>query len=756
MRICHIIESANGGSSHVVLDLARYGINIGDTVSVIYAPGRASPEFLGAIATIKNLKIIPCPMYREVGLNDLGSALALYRTIKREGPFDIIHAHSSKAGALARILSPFISGNIVYTPHGFITLSPETPRYFGWIEKILSYLCSKIIVVSEAEKRHALSIGIPQKKLLVIPNGIAQRTLPSRLAARDDLNLPYGATVIGYVGRFMEPKNPQRAVAAFAMIHKDFPDAHLSLIGDGAFMPELQDSINSHHLTARVHLHGARNGSDAMAAFDALVCSSDYEGFPLVFMEALAAGIPIISTPIGGTEEAVHEGETGYLSQDISTSGLAEAMRRFLQTTPQKRQENRAHIISFSKRFNLAESCEKTRSLYKSLMHDMTFPPKDGGRPLRICHVVEATAGGSARIVAQLIDSSVTAGHAVTLIYSPHRADKPFHTAIAATKGLKKITLPMERRVSWQDIGAICTLHRLLKQSGPFDIIHTHSSKAGALTRLLKPFIRQAVIVHTPHGFFAQAPGASRIYSWIEWILSWLTDAIITVSAREQDLAIRTIGIPARKLYMILNGIALDYPVDRTHARALLEAADRDFIVGFVGRLVDIKNPLRLVEVFFHVCRKSGNAKLAIIGDGPLRIEMERRFRAYGIMERVKFYDHVDARDYIPGFDCLLGTSDAESFGLSFIEALYAGVPVVTTPVGVTDMILQDGVTGFIGSFDPAGLAEKVHLITALGPHGREAMRIMCRQQALRFDINKTVAETLGLYRACLQRKGRL
>jgi hypothetical protein len=103
---------------------------------------------------------------------------------------------------------------------------------------------------------------------------------------------------------------------------------------------------------------------------------------------------------------------------------------------------------------------------------------------MRICHVIEATGGGSARICAELLRDQIARGDFVTLIYSEIRADSWFLQNIYEIKGLNIIKLNMWREISWRDIGSFVKLIKIFKNNSNFDVIHSHSSKAGALARL--------------------------------------------------------------------------------------------------------------------------------------------------------------------------------------------------------------------------------------------------------------------------------
>ena len=109
--------------------------------------------------------------------------------------------------------------------------------------------------------------------------------------------------------------------------------------------------------------------------------------------------------------------------------------------------------------------------------------------------------------------------------------------------------------------------------------------------------------------------------------------------------------ISPRKLHLIPNGISLDYPADRAAARSTLGFPPESFVIGFVGRLVPQKNPQRLVETFARVSTQKPHTYLAIIGDGPLRAEIESECARLDLNARVRFFTDAHARDLMPGFD---------------------------------------------------------------------------------------------------------
>lgn len=124
-RIAHVLESAAAGAGRHVLDLAQGMSQQGHDIIIIWSPDRASPDFIDRILRLPNVSSYSLPMQRAIGWHDIHSLNQLTRLLSDIGPFDILHGHSSKAGALVRLLPRKIPGARVYTPHAFRAMDPN-------------------------------------------------------------------------------------------------------------------------------------------------------------------------------------------------------------------------------------------------------------------------------------------------------------------------------------------------------------------------------------------------------------------------------------------------------------------------------------------------------------------------------------------------------------------------------------------------------------------------------------------------------
>jgi len=374
---------------------------------------------------------------------------------------------------------------------------------------------------------------------------------------------------------------------------------------------------------------------------------------------------------------------------------------------------------------------------------------------MRICHVIESSSGGSSQVVIGLLRAQLAGGDDVTLIYSPVRAEPPFLDAIADLgPRLHRLELPMQRNVGWRDLRAALALRSLLKRHGPFDIVHGHSSKAGALLRLACAFLPGPAVVYTPHAFVTMAPDANRAYGVVEWLASWFCDAVTVGSQQELDHA-RVLRLPESRLKLVPMGVDLAARTDSAAARAELGLPPDGFVVGFIGRIVAQKNPDRLAKAFGIVAKRLPVAHFVVVGDGDLRDDFTAAMAANGLLDRVVIRPHPKARDIVCAFDVLVCASDYESFGLIFAEALAAGVPVVSPPVGVAEEAVGDGEAGRIAGFDAASIAAGIAAVAALDETEKAQMAKACIARAKRFDFAVTAARFRALYDDLIPRAGR-
>lgn len=339
MKILLVVEAALGGSGRHVLDLAEGLLARGNQVHLLYSPLRADRAFVAGVAALSATRsgfhLHSVPIERKLGFSDFRSYWELSRYVRANGPFDVIHAHSTKAGFLARLLLNRGSARVLYTPHGLMTLDPALRgirrRAVCFLESGLSWLCSSVIVVSNVERRCALATGISNSKLIEIPNGF-DACVSKRDAIRADYGLSSDTVCIGWVGRLTECKAPGRMLEAFASLKQSTKiPVHLIVVGWGPLEGRLREQAEQLHIADYVTFAGEADGPSHITAIDVLAHTSTVEAFAYVFLEAISAAVPVVTTRVGGTEYLVTDGVTGYTCDPWNRDVFARGLQRLVE-----------------------------------------------------------------------------------------------------------------------------------------------------------------------------------------------------------------------------------------------------------------------------------------------------------------------------------------------------------------------------------------------------------------------------------------
>jgi glycosyltransferase involved in cell wall biosynthesis len=247
---------------------------------------------------------------------DLRALLAL-RDLVREVRPDVIHAHSAKAGVLARALPLLGLSNtpLVYQPHAYIGMRPVRGRAdfaYDAIERVLGRW-STTITCSYDEQRYALHhLRIPASRVPAVPNGVdTRRFIPGTLARRRELRAAFGlpehALVLGAMSRSSAQKDPVTLYHAFAAAATTHPDLVLFHVGQGELDAELERIVADAGLERRVVRRCyLATPTEFYQAIDGFALTSRYEGFSLALLEALSADLPLIVTDAPGNGDLLN------------------------------------------------------------------------------------------------------------------------------------------------------------------------------------------------------------------------------------------------------------------------------------------------------------------------------------------------------------------------------------------------------------------------------------------------------------------
>jgi glycosyltransferase involved in cell wall biosynthesis len=305
------------------------------------------------------------------GVPDPRGLVRLVRLVREWRP-DVIHSHMVHANLLARVLRVLAPvPALVSTIHNITEGGALLMAGYRASNALVDHMT---IISQAAAARFIRDRIVPSRLLTVIPNGVDPRPFArvapeTRAALRRSLELGDEFVWLA-VGRFELAKDYPNMLRAFASVRERQPGALLLLVGEGALQAEAEALTHTLGLTPAVRFLGVRRDvPDVMRAADGYVMSSAWEGMPMVLLEAAAAGLPIVTTNVGGTGEVVADGSSGFLAPARDPAALAAAMTRLMALPEADRramgEQGRERVMS---RFSLVRVVERWEALYRAVL----------------------------------------------------------------------------------------------------------------------------------------------------------------------------------------------------------------------------------------------------------------------------------------------------------------------------------------------------------------------------------------------------
>lgn len=354
-----VSQPLSGGTCRHILDLLAL-VDAKHLQVDVVCPTES--ELWRALERAPAVRLHPFTTHRYPAASDLTSFVRLLRLV---GDADVVHAHSSKAGLLAR-LATAVTGNsasCVFTPHGwsFWGLRGRPAGLCAAFERLAARWCHAIIAVSAHERDAGLRrrIGRPSQYRLV-PNGIdlerftvAHRPVEGRIVM---------------VGRLARQKRPDLAIRALALLRPRLPHAHLQLVGDGPLRRQVEHLVHELNLSPAIQLLGPRNDiPELLNSAHCLLLTSDYEASPLSVLEAMSAGVPVVTSRFGGVAELVDDGRTGIVV-DPDPASIAGALYQLLSDAHLARALGNAAHAEAHLRFSRVRMAAETIAVYGEVL----------------------------------------------------------------------------------------------------------------------------------------------------------------------------------------------------------------------------------------------------------------------------------------------------------------------------------------------------------------------------------------------------
>lgn len=356
MQILLVTEPGVDGVFRHVEALASFLLERGHQVHLAYSDVRGSDRLTELVEQVEKAggKTVNLAVSNAPGPGDVGALLKL-RGLVREAQPDVIHAHSSKAGALVRALRGLgVRVPIFYTPHAYYGLSGKggaKAQVFNVVEMALGRV-GTTINLSEGERGFASDkLRIPQARLRLIANPVdCERFRPADAARRRDiraaLGVPADAVLLGSVGRLAFQKDPLTLYRAFAKACERRPELWLYHLGDGELSVEC--AALAEELGIRARIVRQTYLSEPLSfyqALDGMILTSRYEGLSFAVLEALACDVPVILSQVPGNNDFVEMGLSHCWSaakEDVD--GFAEAIGKWAEDCGKARPSNHRQV----------------------------------------------------------------------------------------------------------------------------------------------------------------------------------------------------------------------------------------------------------------------------------------------------------------------------------------------------------------------------------------------------------------------------
>lgn len=360
-----------GGVPRYVADLATSLSQQGVDVTICCPPDSVLVEAIKQ----KNIRFLPANMVREVNfVADIKALFSIWQILKTN-QFDLIHAHSSKAGFLVRLAVKLFRINVpvIYTPHGY-AFRPFTGfkrKFFIFLERFFTSDARFLTVaVSEAEKKLAVEEKIStEDKICIVRTGRDYNEYENevdRSAVLDKLQLPGDSFLLSTVSRLVVEKNLYSFIDSAALVCQQVPNARFVIIGAGPLDQELKQYARDKQVDESVRFLGWRNDVPAiLKSSDICLLTSNFEGYPYALLEYLAAHKPIVATDIPAHREIVTHRVNGLLVEVSNAEAIAQAILEI-----KRNPEVKEMLVEGTRKTNL-RTCDEMAQEYRERYCEM-------------------------------------------------------------------------------------------------------------------------------------------------------------------------------------------------------------------------------------------------------------------------------------------------------------------------------------------------------------------------------------------------
>jgi glycosyltransferase involved in cell wall biosynthesis len=349
-------------------------------VVVAYVRDDKDKEFqIGEKARTKGLEFYEIEERSKI---DLGVLQKLSKIVAQHD-INLIHAHDYKSDLFAYLLRRKmrqLRPALISTMHGW-ALDGFRGRVLWRLDVSLMRTFDHLIAVSRATKKQMVDAGIPTELISVVHNGIDTHTwspCQTNIAMREALGLESAVPIIGYVGRLSAEKDLYSWLRAVALVATEYPQAQFVIVGEGRndrLLAELRKMAAGLDIADKVKFLGYRDNLPAIyAIFDIFFLSSLREGICNSLLEAMAMGIPVVATDVGGTKELVIDGQTGYMVPNGDFEAMAQSLLRLASNAGLRKELGIAGRKRIEDKFSFRCRLSRVETLYERIIEQRTAP----------------------------------------------------------------------------------------------------------------------------------------------------------------------------------------------------------------------------------------------------------------------------------------------------------------------------------------------------------------------------------------------
>ncbi|MCK5853119.1 glycosyltransferase family 4 protein [bacterium] len=332
----------------------------------------------------QGIPFFPVKISRNISITDFFAIFKLYKFIKKNN-FVLVNTHTAKAGFAGRTAAWLARVPIIiHTAHGLVVheyLSSLKKNIYTFLERWIGAKTSAFIVVTDKVGDELIKAGIAKKnKIHRIYNGInlddfSKINESSHLEFLEKLNINNDDVILGTLSRLVPDKGLEDLIQAFALIHISNPEIKLIIAGDGPLRNKLANLTEKLQIKDNVNFIGWQDDvTQTLALFDVFCLPTLREGFGYVFLEAQAAGVPVIATKISPLTETMQDGESALLVPPNSPEELSSAMQKTINDTALRNRLIENGFRNVKERFDQRNQLDEIVELYNLLL-----TPADGG-----------------------------------------------------------------------------------------------------------------------------------------------------------------------------------------------------------------------------------------------------------------------------------------------------------------------------------------------------------------------------------------